>query len=118
VDVNEVRRFGATTCTIGPSWVVTELPSGAKIHAHPRGDQGETARALGYGDDVSAMTRDHDPLHAALAHWLGLPASAALREAGGEPVEPELAALEEAAVIAVQKFCRAAGRYPWSPPCA
>ena len=102
-----------TRLTIGPTWVRTVLPSGAVVYAEPQHDdaQAQTARDLGYGDDVAAMTRDHDPLHVALAKWLGLPASYSLRMAAGELPEAErwLAELEEAAVMAVQRFVRMAG---------
>lgn len=72
----------------------------------PEGTEGQaaTARELGYGDDVAAMVADHDPLHARLCDWLGLADSEALF--GGRP---EVAAAEEAAVLAVQKFMRLAG---------
>ncbi|MCR5875157.1 hypothetical protein LRS10_13745 [Phenylobacterium sp. J426] len=108
-------QFGRTRCLVGPSWVVTTLPSGAEVHAHPQNSEGQrqTAKRLGYGDDLAAMTRDHDPLHAALAEWLGMKASTALRHAAGEPVSKGLADLEEAAVVAVQAYCRALGRWPW-----
>lgn len=55
------------------------------------------------------MTRDHDPLHSALAAWVGLPASLALQLAAGETADRELADLEEAAVLALQKLLRRAG---------
>ena len=73
--------------------------------------QAETARQLGYGDDVAAMNADHDPLHRALCAWLGVE-SQALRAAAGERLtkeEQDRAAFEEAAVLAVQKFMRLCG---------
>jgi hypothetical protein len=114
--VARTLRFGATRCVVGPSWVVTTLPSGAEVHAHPDMTEAQlqTAIDLGYGFDTDALTRDHDPLHCALADWLGLSASLALRARTGEAIDAGLAALEEQAVLAVQKFCRALGRWPWS----
>lgn len=73
--------------------------------------QAETARRLGYGEDVEAMNADHDPLHAALCRWLGVP-SFALAAGRGEQLSPEqheLAALEEDAVLMVQRLMRAHG---------
>lgn len=67
--------------------------------------QRETARQLGYGPDVGAMNADHDPLHRALCSWLRVPC-VALPE--GRP-GTELALIEEAAVMAVQKLMRAHG---------
>ena len=72
--------------------------------------QADTAQRLGYGDDVEAMNRDHDPLHRALCAWLGVPSLAMRMAAGLDLTEAEaaLAALEEDAVLAVQRFKRAA----------
>lgn len=72
-------------------------------------EQATTAVGLGYGEDVVTMVADHDPLHALLTDWLGLPESVALF--GGDA---EVAAAEEAAVLAVQKLMRlAGGRMPY-----
>lgn len=71
-------------------------------------NQARTARRLGYGEDVEAMNRDHDPLHRALCEWLGLP-SYSLSASAGHPVDPDLARYEEAAVLAVQRFLQMAG---------
>lgn len=65
----------------------------------------ETAVQLGYGDDVAAMNRDHDPLHRALCFWLQVPCVALPEAQPGT----ELAGIEEAAVLAVQKLMRAHG---------
>lgn len=68
------------------------------------------ARDLGYGDDTLQMCHDHDPLHVSLCKWLGLETSFSMLSAVGRlPMEQEsLAHLEEAAVLAVQKFIRRA----------
>lgn len=74
-------------------------------------DQQQTARDLGYGDDVAAMNREHDPLHYSLCAWLQVP-SYSMVIARGEPVtkpQAALAAIEEAAVLAVQRLMRAHG---------
>lgn len=100
---------------IGPSWAVTTLPTGEEIHAHPEGSarQAATAEAMGY-EDTAALTRDHDPLHAWLCDALQLPTSFSLSQAAGRPVDSDLAALEEKAVLAIQTFMqRAAGRVPF-----
>ena len=93
-----------TRITIGPSWAVVTLPGGQQVHAHPNAQSAEMALRLGYGADVAAMTRDHDPLHAMLTDWLGLPYSLSLARAAGIEVSPRLALLEERAVLAVQEF--------------
>lgn len=99
-----------TRVTVGPCWAVTQLPSGATVHAHPDGseEQAKIARDFGY-PDVCALTRDHDALHSWLCAALGLPVSYALAQAAGEPTDARLAGLEEDAVLCLQKFWRATG---------
>jgi hypothetical protein len=103
-----------TIVEIGLGSTLITLPSGATVPGAPH-DTNEyrgTARRLGYGGDTTAMCRDHDPVHALLADWLGL-TSYSLRQAAGEPVDARLAAMEEDAVLAVQKYMRhAGGRLP------
>lgn len=99
-----------TAIEIGQGCTLITLPSGAIVPGEPH-DTDEyrgTAERLGYGADTLAMCRDHDPMHALLADWLGL-TSYSLRQAAGEPVDPRLAALEEDAALAVQKYMRHAG---------
>lgn len=107
----EIAFSNGTRVVVGSQWAVTTLPTGAEIQAHPQGsvEQAATAERLGYGDDVAAMTRDHDPLHVWLCDALGLPTSFALSEAAGQPIDAAVAALEERAVLAVQAFMRASG---------
>ena len=93
-----------TRITIGPDWVRTVLPTGAEVHASYDPDSPRMARRLGYGDDWEAMTREHDPLHSRLCDFLGMPFSYSLMQAAGADVCPQLAALEEDAVLAVQEF--------------
>lgn len=100
------RLSNGTLITVGPSWAVVTLPTGEEVHAHPSPASPAMAERLGYGDDVAAMTRDHDPLHARLTDWLGLPHSFSLRFAAGVDPDSELAGAEEDAVLAVQRFRR------------
>ncbi len=93
-----------TRFTVGADWVRTVLPTGAEVHACPEKDSARMARLLGYGTDIAAMTRDHDPLHSMLTDWLGMPWSYSLMQASGADVCPQLASLEETAVLAVQEF--------------
>jgi hypothetical protein len=70
--------------------------------------QAETAEQLGYGDNVRAMNMEHDPLHGALCHFLGV-TSFALADARGEVLshqQRELAAAEEAAVLGLSSLPR------------
>lgn len=92
---------------IHPTWVCNRFAAGIehKLYAVPQEDQTATAVAMGYSD-AEALTRDHDPLHALLADWLGLQWSYALHDATGwlPPEEASMAALEETAVMALQAY--------------
>ncbi len=94
----------------GGAWVVTKYPDGVEVHAHPRHDPDDMARAdaLGY-PNVDAMTLDHDPLHQVVSRVLRGEAS---RVPTGS-VDAELAGAEEDVVLAVQRYLnvlRARGR--------
>lgn len=110
-ELKQTAFSNGSRVVVGPSWSVSTLSSGATLHAHPDGseEQVRTARRLGYDGDVGAMTRDHDPLHLALCDWLGIE-SQALAAAAGEPADHDLAALEEDAVLAVQRLMKWSGR--------
>lgn len=106
--------------------VIEQIPHGSRIRLrcgaviegrpHDSDEYRATAARLGYGGDTLAMCREHDPLHALLCDWLGLPESYALRDAAGtlDEAERELAAIEEEAVLAVQRLMRrGGGRLPF-----
>lgn len=98
---------------------VTHLPDGSTVLAYPHVAEthgpeevaayAERARELGYGNDVFACSADHEIAHSLVAAALGLDASPTLvAVARGEVFEH--AALEETAVLAVQRLARAMGR--------
>lgn len=72
-------------------------------------DKAQTAAWMGYPAGlvgIAALDRDHDPLHQRLCEWLGV-RSHSMRDAAGEPLthdERTLAAIEEDAVLNVQRF--------------
>lgn len=70
-----------------------------------------TARELGYNENTLAMCQDHDSLHVALCKWLGLGTSFSMLAAVGKLPDDQkhLAAIEEAAVLAVQRFMKLSG---------
>jgi hypothetical protein len=105
-----IRLSNGTRIDTGPDWACVTLPNGREIHARPNDESAGMASRLGYGRDVAAMTREHDPLHARLTDMLGLPYSVSLMTAAGCLPESELAGLEEDAVLAVQIFLQAARR--------
>lgn len=108
-----VEWFGHTCVKVQGDRVGTTLPDGTVIDALPNHGDEDVARAhsLGYGGDVLAMTRDHDRMHARLAHALGLKESPALRDAALARTT-EIGDAEEAMVLAAQRFlnlCRREG---------
>lgn len=113
-----MRLRNGTVIEADPAGSCIWLPCGAMIAGRPQ-DTDEyraTAARLGYGADTLAMCREHDPLHVLLCDWLSLPTSYAMLDAAGllDPADRELAAIEEEAVIAVQRLMRrAGGRLPF-----
>lgn len=101
------------TCSVrvdGTSTCVT-LPDGSEVHGEPHDtdEYRQTARRLGYGDDVGQLNVEHESCHAVLSHWLGLSESPVMRAVADGAEFGELHALEEAAVMAVQAYANAAG---------
>lgn len=88
------------------------LPDGKVVLGTPHNTRSyrQQAEALGYGADTLSMCLDHDPLHALLSDWLGLPYSRSLYHGKQKTV---LGVLEEQAVLAVQMYMRNAnGKLP------
>lgn len=87
------------------------LPDGTIVFGEPHYSESyqETARRLGYGEDVLRLCQEHDPAHAWLADAIGLKESPALRAAIGGAVDPAIASADEEATMSLQRFCRAAG---------
>lgn len=103
-----LRLSDGTRVSAAGDRALVVLPCGAEVHAAPNPDSPAIAQRLGYGEDVAAMTRDHDPLHAVLMDWIGRP-SHSLRVAAGLPHDEELARIEEAAVMELQRLIRRLG---------
>jgi hypothetical protein len=103
-------QLGAVAVEIHDGWTVTRFSDGQEVHALHREQPGQAdlAARLGYGT-AAAMNREHDLAHSILAHALGLPHSHTLHDvAHGRPAS-DLHAIEEEAVLALQRFARAAG---------
>jgi len=99
------RLTNGSVIVTGPDFCVTTLPNGAEVHAHISEDTARMAQELGYGDDVAALTREHDALHSKLMDWLGQPYSYSLmRAAGYENIDWGIAVQEELAVLAIQRL--------------
>jgi len=69
--------------------------------------QAAMARWIGVAS-VAELNRDHDALHRSLCRWLGVE-SHSMRCADGLPYDGTLAALEEQAVLSVQRFMAHSG---------
>jgi hypothetical protein len=91
------------------TWVYAPGNNGDPIPAvpHDTEDYRARAKALGYGDDVMAMCREHEFLHSALAELLSDegPSPTLLGVNTGKPW-PHWS-IEEAAVLAVQRYWNA-----------
>jgi hypothetical protein len=105
-----VLRFGATTVEVYPDSTRIIFPDDAEIVGAPQDTDAyrATARQYGYGDDTLTLCQEHEVMHIALTHWLGIE-SVTMRVLRGEADVQALSDLEEAAVLAVQRFARAAG---------
>jgi hypothetical protein len=102
-------HFGHVSVDIGDGYTVTTLADGSKVpaqHAEQPG-QAELAAAHGY-DSATELNRDHDLAHSLLSHMIGLEASPTLAGvAAGKHFK--YWQVEEAAVLALQAFCKVAG---------
>lgn len=97
-----VEVYTDSTCiTFGDGGVVYGAPEDTD-------DYRATAQRYGYGDDTLRLCKEHEVTHIALCHWLGVPSPTMelVRHGTGKV---HLNHLEEAAVLAVQHFARAAG---------
>lgn len=84
------------------------FPAGELSYSDIAEEQADIAAWLGCS--VERMNAEHDALHARLSRWTGIP-SQSLRIVAGEkltPEEREIAALEEDAVLYVQRYLCAA----------
>lgn len=89
--------------------VYTWCECGKLIWAENRDDQDEMAESLGY-KSTWAMNREHDRTHWRISRALGMESPTLMRIVHGDSsfASNELVALEEAAVLSVQKFWNAA----------
>jgi hypothetical protein len=99
----------STRITLGDGSIILGQPEDTDSYR-------ETAERTGYGDDVVQMCIDHELTHVALAHFLQSP-SPTLECVGKENTNGSYKAscadlalreLEETAILALQKYARAA----------
>jgi hypothetical protein len=103
--------FGGTVVEVWPDCVATHLPGGAEVVAAPQDNDSyrATAQRLGYGPDTFRMMRDHEILHTAIAHLLGLPESPTLRGVAEGKGSTPLTDLEEDVVCSLAKLASMVG---------
>lgn len=109
---NRIVVLGWTVVELwGHDFTRTILPDGTEVPAAPQDDDSyrERAAVLGYGADTASMSREHELAHVLLSYILGLPESPALRAAANDAGPSDLTGMEEDAVMAIQRFARAAG---------
>lgn len=102
-------RLGRTEILIGPGFTTTNFADISTAYADHTAQSGQAERAaeIGY-PSAEAMNREHDVAHSLLAHWLGLDYSPTLYAiANGQ--RSAIWQEEESAVMALQRFARAAG---------
>ena len=105
-----VLRFGYTIVEIYPDSTRITLPDGAQILGAPQDTVAyrRTAKQHGYGGDTLLLCKEHEVMHIAVTHWLGIE-SATMRVLRGDSSMKALSDMEEAAVLAVQRLARAHG---------
>jgi hypothetical protein len=103
--------FGDAVVSVYDRGTVITWSDGTFVAGEPEDtdEYRSTAREHGYGEDTLALCREHELLHVALCYWMGVasPVMEFLRRKPEEMAGAEIRELEEAAVLAVQKFARA-----------
>lgn len=103
-------QFGDAVVAVHDWGTIIAWPDGTSVPGAPEDtdDYRKTAREHGYGDDTLSLCREHELMHVALCDWLGMssPVMENLRRGGGM-AGAEIRQMEEAAVLAVQRFARA-----------
>jgi hypothetical protein len=104
--------FGDTIVQVYPDSTCITFDDGSSVPGAPENTDSYRTTALnhGYGHDTLRLCQEHEVMHIALCHWLGIdsPTMTLLRH-GDDANLHLLNGLEEAAVLAVQHFARVAG---------
>jgi hypothetical protein len=105
-------RFGETIIYVRTSGTLIHFADGRSVAGEPE-DSAEyraTAERCGYGSDTLSLCIDHEIVHVALADWLGFDSPTMLAVRDEQPDQAcALRVLEEAAVLAIQQYAKAAG---------
>ncbi len=101
-------QIGSTVVTIGDGETVTHFADGLTLSASHEEQPGQRETADKLGITVEQMNAEHDAVHSMLATWLGLPHTPTLYGVVTKNYFPAHA-VEEEAVLAIQKWAAAAG---------
>lgn len=106
-----ILNIGGNTIATSYHGCITKLINAKIVEACPHDTDAyrATARQLGYKDNTLRMCQDHEVTHTALSVMLGLNESITLRRVADGMPSDNLTDLEEAAVLAIQRFANAAG---------
>lgn len=104
-----IIRLGQNQIQITGGMTITYFADGCAAYGDHEAQPGQAERAaeLGY-PSAEAMNREHDLTHSLLAYWLGLDYSPTLHAIANNE-QSAIWQAEEAAVLALQQFARAAG---------
>jgi len=107
--MTHTTTLGQTTVVVTRNTTTTYFADSTALTAvhDEQPGQAERAAQLGYAT-AEDMNREHDLAHSLLAHWLGLDYSPTLFAVAHGQTSP-LWEAEESAVLAIQRFARAAG---------
>lgn len=100
--------IGSSVVSVSRGWTETTFSDGSSLSARHDEQPGQRQTAAELGCSVERMNREHDLTHSLLAAWLGLGQSPTLYGVAVGEKYP-LHDLEEAAVLAIQRFAIAAG---------
>jgi hypothetical protein len=105
--------FGGTTVQVLADGTQIEFADGTTVVGQPEDTDAyrHTAQTHGYGADTLSLCIEHEVMHVALADWLGVSDSPTMKAVRTNRLTDDLPfrTLEEAAVLAVQRYARAAG---------
>lgn len=100
-------KLGEVDVTLVEGMTMTVLPNGVIVYGSHEVQPGQAETAAEYGLEPEEMNRTHDLAHSLLAYWLGLRCSPSLQAAAEGQRYPHWRE-EEAAVLALQRFAKAA----------
>lgn len=102
--------IGKTRVVIHKRYTVVTLPNGQIVTALHKEQLGQKETAAHIGCSVEEMNRTHDLLHVMLAHMIGLDYSPTLADVAVNLPKNDIHGIEEAAVLAVQRFAQSVGK--------